>query len=169
MEQLLREVKNEYGTDAGKKAAEVVGVVRAKVTARNLFGWRSYIEDMLIDLVGYMIATEFQYSGGAYVACGMQSAIDHSRYCSAKKRRAQFEGLSSLEDWMEANQQKEDTRQRTQEQDILIDIRIRFGSSLAEKLRPFILGYELQLSEEVLKICRSKEFMEWLREYTEAR
>lgn len=165
MNQLLKGVAKEFGEENAKKAADVIAVVKAKVMARNLFGWHSFLEDVLVGLVGYMIETGFQYSGGAYVACGMQSSLDHARYCSAKKRRHMYEGLSSIEDWMTAEKETEQAKQMTHEVEVLVDIRMRFGSEVEQELRPFVLGYESQLSKEVVKKCKTPEFEAWLREY----
>ena len=94
MEQLIEDIERQYGKEKAEKVRDVVVVVTAKVQAKNLFGWRSFLEDALVETISWIIRTEFQYSGGAYVACGMQSAIDHCRYCNAKKRRQDYEMLS---------------------------------------------------------------------------
>lgn len=94
MEQLIKDIEREFGIEQAKKTRDVVTVVTAKVRAKNLFGWRYFIEDALIETISWMIRTEFRYSGGAYVACGMQAAIDKCRYCNAKKRRHNYEMLS---------------------------------------------------------------------------
>ena len=166
MERLLKDVEIQYGKEAGQKSRDVVTVVRAKIIAKNLFAWRHYIDEVLIDLVGYMIATRFEYSGGAYVACGMQSAIDHCRYCNAAKRRGNYETLS-LDEFYQAEDEQEDEKQSVMKhaEELCFDIQMKFGKELADELRPFLMGYETSLSKELLKKLKSKEFMSWFKEY----
>lgn len=165
MKTLMKELSSRYGEAAAEKVESVLAVVQAKIVARNLFGWRAYIDEMLVDLIGYMIATDFEYSGGAYVACGMQSAIDHSRYCSAQKRRARFCSEVSLQD-VEYSIQV-DISGGTQAADFVEDIKAKFGAEVAETLKPFVLGVTDEISAEVVKKCKTEEFRRWLENYRE--
>ena len=165
MERLLKDVEIQYGKEAGQKSRDVVTVVRAKIIAKNLFAWRHYIDEVLIDLIGYMIATSFEYSGGAYVACGMQSAIDHCRYCNAKKRRQDYEMLS-LDDEEAPIQVAGSDDARLYEIEVLcMDIASKFGEELAEELRPFLQGDEKSLDKKVLAKIQAPEFKSWFEQY----
>nr|DAH56619.1 MAG TPA: hypothetical protein [Caudoviricetes sp.] len=165
MERLFRDIETQYGKEAGKTCRDVTAVVRAKIIAKDLFGWRSFIDDVLIDLVLYMINDNFAHSGGGYVACGMQSAIDHCRYCNAAKRRGNYE-LVSLDEFYQVADDIEDSSTKEQADTLLFDISIRWGTDLASKLEPLVRGYQDKLSNDVLKIIRSPEFVEWFKCYT---
>lgn len=160
MNSLLESIRIEFGEDVFKEVSSVLRVVRNKIIAKNLFGWRTFIDDVLIDLVQYMISTDFQYSGGAYVACGMQAAIDACRYCSAQKRRGDYETISIH--LIEAFT-KQDKTYAEQVQDLVTDMKHLFGEDIAEHLEEFLTGKRAKISEEVLARCRTPEFEEWLR------
>lgn len=165
LEALIEDIRNTYGEAKASKVRDVVIVVTAKVQSKNLFGWRSYIEDALIETVSWIIRTEFQYSGGAYVACGMQSALDHCRYCNAQKRRHNYEMLS-LDDSDSPIQVSEDDDDKLSKVEALcMDIAAKFGKALAEELKPFVAGNKDSLSKEVLSKVKSKEFKQWFEEY----
>lgn len=166
MKQLVAEVEREYGEQAGALAGSVTTVVRTKIRNRNLFGWRHFIEDVQIDLIGYMISTRFKYSGGAYVACGMQSAIDNCRYCNAQKRRGNYETASLDEFYQMADNTTTESSNQNEAATLVLDIAIKFGDDLAEQLSPFIYGYEKELCKEILSQCKAKEFKTWLKNYT---
>lgn len=160
MNSLLESVRIEFGEDVFKEVSSVLRVVRNKVVAKNLFGWRTFIDDVLIDLVQYMIGTDFQYSGGAYVACGVQAAISAARYCSAQKRRGNYETVSIhlVEAFV-----KQDRTYAEQVQDLVTDMKHLFGEDIAEHLEEFLTGKRAKISKEVLARCRTPEFEEWLR------
>ena len=164
MKQIFEDVKVMFGENQAKLSWEVTSVVRAKIQAKNLFGWRFFIDELLTDLVGYMIQTGFRYSGGAYVACGMQSAIDHCRYCNAAKRRGMYEGCS-LDEFYQVAEQRPDEKQNTEAIELVVDIQSKFGEELAKQLEPFLKGEKETLEAEVLKKCRSKEFIKWFEAY----
>lgn len=161
--QLLKDLTSMYGPEAAGKAESVMVVVQAKVSGRNLFGWRSYIEQLLLDLVGYMITTDFQYSGGAYVACGIQAALDSSRYCSAKKRRDRYDNTSNLDDL--EYKVSVDISSSTVRADFLEDIKASFGEELQKALEPFISGKVSKLTKDVIEKCKTEEFKRWLENY----
>lgn len=163
MEKLFKDIENTYGKDKADLCRDVVSVVRAKVIAKDLFGWRTFIQEMLEDLVLYMIMDNFAHSGGGYVACGMQSAIDHCRYCNAAKRRGDYE-LVSLDEFFQVEDPQEDTTQQQADR-LLLDITIKFGKDVADKIEPFARGYQDKLSADVLKLVKSKEFTEWFSKY----
>lgn len=164
MKQLLKDVELAYGEKAGKTCRDVITVVRAKVIAADYFGWRSFIDDMLIDLVMYMIKDEFKHSGGGYVACGIQSALDHCRYCNAQKRRGDYELLSLDEFFQVADETPEDDNLERANK-LVFDISIRWGQELADSVEPYLKGYEKQLSKQVLAKLKSEEFVEWFKDY----
>ena len=166
MERLFKNIELTYGKDAANLCRDVTTVVRAKVIARDLFGWRHWIEDMLIDLISYMIADGFKHSGGGYVACGMQSAIDHCRYCSAAKRRGDYELVSLDEFYQVADEETYEESNEEKESRLLFDVSVRFGQVVADKLEPFVRGYEDKLDKEVKKIIMSPEFVDWFKKYT---
>lgn len=166
MTQLFNDIERAYGKKAADLARDVTSVVRAKIVDRDMFGWRQWIDDMLVDLVGYMIADGFKHSGGGYVACGMQSAIDHTRYCSAEKRRGNYELVSLDEFYQVADNDPEESNTQEQASRLLFDVELRFGKVVADKLEPFARGYEDTLSNEVKKIVMSPEFISWFKKYT---
>lgn len=160
---LMNSINIEYGEDIAKEVASVVKVVRSKIVSRNLFGWRTFIDDVLIDTVKHMINTEFKYSGGAYVAVGMQIAIDATRYCSAQKRRGNYETVSiySVDYFM-----KDD---KDYGYSIKVDELIEGASEMLDKetteeVKKFLLGEIPKLSAKVLAKCRTPEFVRWLRQ-----
>lgn len=160
----MTSIRLEYGEEVSREVASVLGVVRNKVIAKNLFGWREFLEDVLVDLVSYMIKTEFKYSSGAYVACGMQAAIDAARYCSAQKRRGDYETISiHLIDKFVGMEPSSDYTENVEE--LVQDIGKLFNKEIAESIRDFLVGKTDKLSKEVIQKCRTPEFREWLRNY----
>lgn len=164
MKYLIESVRIEYGKDIADEVSSVTKVVRSKIVAKNLFGWRAFIEDVLIDLVAYMIKTEFKYSGGAYVACGMQAAIDAARYCSAQKRRGDYETISihSVEKFLKAEQS---SGYAEKVEELIKDIERLLDEETTESIREFLEGRTSKLSKEVIAKCKTPEFVEWLRNY----
>lgn len=163
MTYLIESIRIEYGEDIAKEVQAVTRVVRSKVAARNLFGWRTFIDDVLIDLVSYMIKTDFQYSGGAYVACGMQAAIDATRYCNAQKRRGDYETISihTIEKFVEM-QPSSNYAEKVER--LMEDIADLLDEETTESIRDFLEGGN-KLSKEVIEKCKTPEFLEWLRNY----
>ena len=164
MTRLIQSIRVEYGDEEATLVASVVGVVRSKIIARNLFGWRYFIEDVLVDLVLHMIRTEFKYSGGAYVSCGMHGAIDACRYCNAAKRRGDYEtiSLSEVENFMTP---KEEPSYEEQVYELVIDIEKVYGPEIAQNIADYLEGRVKRLSKEVLAKCKTKEFKDWLKNY----
>lgn len=164
MMQLIQSIRVNYGEKEASLTASVVGVVRSKIIARNFFGWRDFVEDVLVDLVVHMIRTEFKYSGGAYVNCGMQGAIDACRYCSAAKRRGDYEtvSLSKVENFMTP---KEEPSYEQQMNELVIDIEEMYGPEIAQNIEDYLYGRIEKLSKEVLAKCKTKEFKAWLESY----
>ena len=165
MEQLIKDIERQYGKEKAAKVRDVVVVVTAKVQAKNLFGWRSFLEDALVETISWIIRTEFQYSGGAYVACGMQSAIDHCRYCNAKKRRQDYEMLSLDDEESKIQVAESDDGRFYEIETLCTDIASKFGKELAEELRPFLQGDEKSLDKKVLAKIQAPEFKSWFEQY----
>lgn len=150
-----------------QKAAQVIRTVEGNIRVKNYFGWRTFIDDVAIDLVGYMIATNFQYTAGAYITCGMQSALDHCRYCNAQKRRGDYEWCSLDEFYSLEDESSNIERQMEQEEkcnELYQRIAKKFGQALAEQLKPVIFEGETKLSKRVLAKCKTNEFREFLDE-----
>lgn len=166
MEQLFKDLERQFGIESTKKARDVVIGIKAKIAAKNLFGWRTFIEEVIIELVGYMIKTDFKYSGGAYVVCGMQSAIDKCRYCNAQKRRGNYETVS-----LDTLYYVPDTRSSyiNQADELVISIKLKFGEDFANLLKPFLYGEQDKLSRDVLKKCKEPEFANWFKDYVEGK
>ena len=162
--ELILDIEKMYDKEKAKLSKDVVTVISAKVRAKNLFGWRSYLEEVLENVLNYMINTEFMYSGGAYVAWGMQSALDSARYCSAKKRRADYEAVS-LDGLFQVAENTEQRSNEAQILDLTLDVSLRFGESFAKELEPFLRGYETKLSKDVAKKLKSPEFVSWFKDY----
>lgn len=162
MNYLVESVRIEYGKDIADEVSSVIRVVRSKIVARNLFGWRTFVDDVLIDLVAYMIKTEFQYSGGAYVACGMQSAIDATRYCNAQKRRGNYETISIhlVEKFIEM---EASSGYAEKVEELMEDIAGLLDEETTESIREFLVGGTAKLSKKVIAKCKTPEFQEWLR------
>ena len=151
-----------------QKASQVVRQVQANIRIKNLFGWRSYIDDVAIDLVGYMIKTNFQYTVGAYIICGMQSALDHCRYCNALKRRGNYEyvSLDSDECFLQIEDESANFEKKLEREahcdELYQKIAAQFGEELANQLKPVIDATEDKLDRKVLAQCRTEEFREFL-------
>ena len=114
-----------------------------------------------------MIATNFQYTAGAYITCGMQSALDHCRYCNAQKRRGDYEWCSLDEFYSLEDESSNIERQMEQEEkcnELYQRIAKKFGQALAEQLKPVIFEGETKLSKRVLAKCKTNEFREFLDE-----
>lgn len=164
MKYIIEKIRRDYGIEAHEKVSSVIRVVRRKVIDRNLFGRREFLENVLIDLVSYMIKTDFIYSGGSYVICGMQSAIDACRYCNAQKRRGNYETISiELVDNFTDIASKPDYTQRID--DLYRVIKERWNEDLAKDILPFLTGEKPKLSAKVLAKCRTPEFKAWLKDY----
>lgn len=161
MNYLIESIRIKYGRDIADEVSSVTGVVRSKIIAKNLFGWRAFIDDVLIDLVAYMIKTEFRYSGGAYVACGMQAAIDATRYCSAQKRRGDYETISlhSVEKFVGVERS---LGYAEKVEELMEDIAQLLDEETTESIRDFLEGGN-KLSKKVIEKCKTPEFLEWLR------
>ena len=151
-----------------QKASQVVRQVQANIRIKNLFGWRSYIDDVAIDLVGYMIKTNFQYTVGAYIICGMQSALDHCRYCNALKRRGNYEyvSLDSDECFLQIEDESANFEKKLEREahcdELYQKIAAQFGEELANQLKPVIDATEDKLDRKGLAQCRTEEFREFL-------
>lgn len=151
-----------------QKASQVVRQVRANIRIKNLFGWRSYIDDVSIDLVGYMIKTDFKYTVGAYITCGMQSALDHCRYCNALKRRGDYEyvSLDSDECFLQIEDESANFERQIEREEhckeLYEKIAAQFGEELANQLKPVIDATEDKLDRKVLAQCKTEEFREFL-------
>lgn len=151
-----------------QKASQVVRQVQANIRIKNLFGWRSYIDDVAIDLIGYMIKTDFQYTVGAYITCGMQSALDHCRYCNALKRRGNYEyvSLDADECFLQIEDESADIERQIEREEhcneLYQKIAAQFGEELANQLKPVIDATEDKLDRKVLAKCKTEEFREFL-------
>lgn len=161
--EFLKELELEYGKEKAELMKDVTTVVAAKIRAKNLFGWRHYIDEVLDDLIIWMIKTDFKYSGGAYVACGMQSAIDHCRYCNAAKRKPYYEAFSLDRDNRICQVEDHSADNEKRAWMLYVDIKLQFGVELADAVKPFIDGVEKELSKEVLAKLRTPEFTEWFK------
>lgn len=164
MQYLITSIRASFGEEAAKEVTTVTAVVKSKIVARNLFGWREFLEDILVDIASYMIQTDFKYSGGAYVALGMQAAIDACRYCSAQKRRGDYETIS-IHDIEAFTQPQQPISYEQEVNDLVMDIETILGVDIAEKLKSYLMGDIDRLSKDVLDKCRTPEFEAWLKNY----
>lgn len=164
MKFLIDAVKVEHGEEKSRIVESVLRVVRNKVKIKNLFGWREFIDDVSTDLVGYMIQTDFIYSGGAYVACGLQAAIDACRYCNAQKRRGDYETVSLhvIEDFLDTKPY-EDYSSKVQK--LVYELEYEVGPEIASQVEEFLVGKVSKLSKEVLEKCRTPKFKSWIETY----
>lgn len=146
----------------------VLGMVKIKVINKNLFGWREYLDDVYVETVSHMIQTKFQYSAGAYIACGVQRAIDHARYCSAAKRRGDYENRISLDQLHKLPEEAavpslfDPYIKRGKCDDLYDAICATFGEELATQLKAFIYDKEDKLNKDVIRKCKTEEFREFL-------
>ena len=152
-----------------QKAAQVIRQVQANIKVKNYFGWRSFIDEVAADLLGQMMKTEFKYSVGAYITCGMQSALDHCRYCNALKRRGDFEHYSLDEEFLSQIPDEYSNPARRMEQEAKCDelylkIKLQFGQALADQLKPVIYDEDSKIERKTLKLCKTEEFKEFLSE-----
>lgn len=163
MDYLIKALRIEYGEELAEQAASVVRVVKNKIVSKNLFGWRTFIEDVLVDAVNHMIKTEFRYSGGAYVAVGMQIAVDATRYCNAQKRRGNYEtvSLDEIAHFIPDSR----SEYNNQLKDFIEDIADVLDEDTTSCIRDFLSGRRDNLSKEVIKKCKTPEFEAWLKDY----
>lgn len=151
------------------KATQVVTTVRGTIRVKNYFGWRSFIDEVSDDIVGYMIKTEFKYSAGAYITCGMQAALDKCRYCNAQKRRGDYETCSIDELYSVASPEKSPMAKLLEQEnckELYEGIRARYGKEVADKLKPVIYGEEDKVESKILKQCRTQEFKEFVQDFS---
>jgi hypothetical protein len=163
MNVFFKAIESIYGAERGKMVRETCLCVSSKIVDRNLFGWRSFIDDVMEELVQYMIKTGFKYSGGAYVVCGMQSAIDHSRYCSRQKRRGDYE-LISLDELISEDCESPKVKDVNEVTDLLFEIEVSFGKDVADELEPFLTGKVDKISKAIKKKLNTPEFRKFLEE-----
>lgn len=171
MDMLLEDVRDGYGLEIAKKVSCVFGILISNVRSRNLFGLSEYLEDLKIDLLTYMIETEFRYSVSAYVTCGLQSAVDKSRYYSAQKRKPQFDrGQRMFVDLSELNVGLEDTKCYDDQLEVLLeDISSAFGVSIAKEVRELLQqkdGVRFNKLAEALRVKLQEEpYRSWFVSY----
>lgn len=147
------------------KADKVVNLLKKQITGKNLFGWRYYIDDVIVKIVQHMIATDFRYTVAIYVRAGMQRAITQLRYANRKKRKGNFETISLDDDiQISDNSFEEAIDTSSRQSELYIKIMQTFGKNLAEQLKPIIYGEEDKLERKVLRKCRNEEFREFLKE-----
>lgn len=142
------------------KAYQTVTAVRYRITQKNLFGWRTYIDEVLTDIVGHMINTRFEYSVGAYIAWGMQAAIDRCRYCNAKKRRQNYEAVS-LDECFNVEDIKQSAFQNALE--LYLAISEQYGEDIAEALKPVIFEQETEVPASIRSKLKTEQFRDFLR------
>lgn len=146
--------------DEKAKAREVISSLRNRIVRKNYFGWRSFIDDVLSDVVGHMIKTNFEKPLKHYIICGMQSAIDHCRYCNAKKRRGNYETVSldeigDVADLQQANDMKA--------HELYASIILLYGKEVANSLKGIIFNTDDTVDVKLLKKIKTDEFKEFLR------
>lgn len=161
MYQLLREIEATYGKETGERIRNVCTVVYSKVKNGNLYGWRWFIEDVVIELATYMLKDNLSHPQGGYIMCGMQSALDHARKCSALKRRGDYE-LVSLDNFFQVADEPADETPDTEE--FLFDVEMSFGPETRDELEPFVLGQVDRISGAVRKKLHTPEFQKFLKE-----
>jgi len=146
------------------KADKVVNLLKKQIMEKNLYGWRWYIDDVIVKIVHHMIKTEFKLTIAVYVRAGMQRAITQLRYATCAKRRGNYE-LVSLDDVQvgdDSMEEEMDTAQRQNE--LYIKIMLNYGKELAEQLKPIIYAEETRLEKKVLRKVRTEEFREFLKD-----
>lgn len=150
-------------------ARTVISQLKSKIRKKNYFGWTTFIDDVIIDTISYMISTGYRYSIGGYIQVGMTTAIDKCKYCNAKCRKESYLTVSlddedsyiQIED---ANSDPAIQMEREQDAtDLYERIAEQFGEELANQLKPVIYGMESKLERKVLKQCKTPEFKEFLR------
>ena len=151
--------ETEYQNDRARK---VINILVYKIKSRNIFGWRYFLDDVVTLVLTYMAQTNFEIGIGAYVNYGMQGAIDHSRYCNAKKRRGNFEAIP-IDDCLGI----EDDGQTNQIKclEICIAVEQKFGKYVAEILKPVIYGEQVKLDAHISKIIKTEEMKEFLQNW----
>lgn len=161
MIELVNLIRLNYGEEQAMLVYTVSSVVRSKIQAKNLFGWREFIDDVIAGVVMHMIKTDFKYSGGAYVACGMQGAIDSCRYCSAQKRRGNYETISldEVENFVSPTQEPSYAEEMNE---LVLNIEEMYGPEIAEHIKAYLEGRISKISKEVLAKCQTEEFRELL-------
>ena len=171
MDMLLEDVRDSYGLEIAEKVSCVFGILISNVRSRNLFGLSEYLEDLKIDLLAYMIETEFRYSISAYVTCGLQSAVDKSRYYSAQKRKPQFDrGQRMFVDLSELNVGLEDTKCYDDQLEVLVDdISSALGVEIAKEIKDLLQqkdGARFNKLAEALKVKLQEEpYCSWFISY----
>lgn len=141
------------------KARQTVTATRYRITQKNLFGWRTYIDEVLTDLVAYMMKTAFKYSVGAYITCGMQAAIDRCRYCNAKKRRQNYEAVS-LDKCFNVEDIKQTIYKNALE--LYLAISTQYGADIAEALKPVIFAEETKVPASIRNKLKTPQFRSFL-------
>lgn len=151
-------------------ARTVITQLRSRIRKKNYFGWTTFIDDVIIDTISYMISTEYRYSIGGYIQVGMTTAIDKCKYCNAKCRKENYQyiSLDDEDSYIQIEDPNSDPAiQMEREQDakdLYIKIAEQFGEELANQLRPIIYGLDSKLERKVINKCKTPEFREFLDE-----
>ena len=162
MNRMLKDIESAYGPEAAQLVKDCCSVARAKIVARDLFGWREFIDDVISDMALWIINEGFmKQRAGRYVSTAMQLAIDKARYCSAACRRGNYE-LVSLDDLFQVADETPDTADENEE--FLFDIEIAFGKAVRDELEPFVTGKVDKISKAVKAKLNTPEFRKFLEE-----
>lgn len=133
-------------------------------SAKNLFAWKEFIDDLQADLEIFIYDYEIAYNKGLYKKTGYpaycnaakQQALNWVAYYSAQKRRLNFETVSiesSMEDENRATIQLEAPNTGMREIIVLESIGQQFGEA-AQKLCTQLLNGET-ISKADLKMLRN--------------
>lgn len=161
----MKELVNMLETQEQRiKADKVINILKRQIIDKNLFGWRWYIDDVIVKIVHHMIKTDFSLTVAVYVRAGMQRAITQLRYANAQKRRGNFELVSLDEVQVGDNGMEEAIDESQRQNELYIKIMVNYGKDLAEQLKPLIYGEETRLERRVLKKVKNEEFKAFLKD-----
>ncbi len=151
-----------------EKVEKVKRYIAGMVRAKNFFGWRTFVEELKVDIECEIYSYEAQHLAhvpgyekeqgvGAYCNMAMQGAINYSASCSAQKRKINYEA-QSLDALIETEKglmhvqipSKED--EEVTKSELLMSIEQEFGNRI-KKLAAAVLSGE-QLSKEELEELR---------------
>lgn len=159
MKNLIQSISLKSKENAAR-AQKVVKVLYAKTRDRNLFGWRYFMDDVLSEIVYTMIKEDFEKSDALYIYIGTQMTIDKARYCSAQKRRQNFESVPYEECFNVAD----NSHKHTMEKMILLEDIKKLLSPEQYELAEGVILYEQKLTKRQRQALNIPSLTKYLKE-----
>lgn len=153
-----------YEVPAVKEKVEKVRLyIAGMLRTRNLFGWKSFIDDLKVDIeveiykyeekhLAGIPGYEKEQGVGAYCNMALQGAINYAAKCSTNKRRINFEtqSLDALIETEKGSMSKQVPATRSEDVanlELLLSIQQEFGDRIQELAQRVLNGEQLDRNE----------------------